>query len=621
MQPNTLPQPSRTRAELARELRSLRRTIRREQQELLDTWESQLKRREFLPSAANLAAYIILRRQDLRELQQRLTNFGLSSLGRSEDHVLPALDTVIQALDLMDGQAIDDTKLERLARDMLHESLLTRNTARLLGTVAAGGSVHIMVTLPSEAAQDSNFVRELIVRGMGCARINCAHDDAALWEAMVAQVRAAARALDRPCQVLMDLAGPRVRTGPMQPGPSVLHVKPKRDEMGRIISNASLLLNDSGLPGVAARRDVLGRHSPAHVSVDAQWLANVEPGDTIELVDARGRLRRLQVRAHLSPHEVLVDAEAGFYVTSDTRLIRLPNEQDPKPLETLCGPIHPVACDILVCEGDELYLTRALLPGAPAANGAIAHIACQPAQVFEDLKAGDAVFIDEGRIAARIETLDADGALLRILHTRPGGDRIRSDKGVNFPDTELNLPALTEKDLRDLDFVARHADLVGYSFVQSGADMDRLIEALAQRDCPNLGIIAKIETQRAVRNLPDILVHGAGHRPLGVMIARGDLAVEIGYERLAEIQEEILWLCEAAHLPVIWATQVLEGLVKRGFPSRAEITDAAMAERAECIMINKGPFVLDAIAMLNNVVERMQAHQRKKTSRMRALHW
>lgn len=602
-------------------MRSLRRTVRRVQQEVLESWGNQLIRRDFLPSAENLAAYIALRRQDLRDLQPHLARYGLSSLGRSEGHVLAALDSVIQALELMNGQASDSAKLERLASAMANESLLTQNTHRLLGPVPSGRSVCIMVTLPSEAAQDFTFVRELVARGMDCARINCAHDDSAVWEGMVRQVRAAARELDRPCQILMDLAGPRVRTGPMAPGPRVLHVKPKRDEMGRIVSKASLLLDDRGLPGVPARQDTLGRHVPARVSVDVQWLSRVEPGDTLELVDARGRLRMLQARARLSPHEVLVDAEAGFYVTPETRLIRVANEDDPNRFETACGPIAPVAREILVRPGDELYLTRVPLAGQPAGDGGCAHIACQPAEVFDDLRVGQSVYIDEGRIAARIEALDPQGARLRVLHTRPGGDRIRGEKGVNFPETELSLPALTEKDLADLDFVARHADLVGYSFVQSSGDMDRLTDALAQRDCPDLGIVAKIETRRAVRNLPEIIVHGAGRRRLGVMIARGDLAVEIGFERLAEIQEEILWLCEAAHVPVVWATQVLEGLVKRGFPSRAEITDAAMAERAECIMINKGPFVLDAIAMLDDVVERMQAHQRKKTAQMRALHW
>ena len=80
-----------------------------------------------------------------------------------------------------------------------------------------------------------------------------------------------------------------------------------------------------------------------------------------------------------------------------------------------------------------------------------------------------------------------------------------------------------------------------------------------------------------------------------VMIARGDLAVECGFERMAEVQEEILWLCEAGHVPVIWATQVLETLAKEGMPSRAEVTDAAMAHRAECVMLNKGPYIVQAV--------------------------
>ena len=105
----------------------------------------------------------------------------------------------------------------------------------------------------------------------------------------------------------------------------------------------------------------------------------------------------------------------------------------------------------------------------------------------------------------------------------------------------------------------------------------------------------------------------------GVMIARGDLAVECGFERLAELQEEILWFAEAAHLPVIWATQVLEHLAKEGVPSRAEITDAAMGERAECVMLNKGRHVVEAVHTLDNILKRMASHQMKKRSLLRRL--
>ena len=104
------------------------------------------------------------------------------------------------------------------------------------------------------------------------------------------------------------------------------------------------------------------------------------------------------------------------------------------------------------------------------------------------------------------------------------------------------------------------------------------------------------------------------------MIARGDLAVEMGFTRLAEMQEEILWICEAAHIPAIWATQVLEDLVKKGLPSRGEMTDAAMASRAECVMLNKGPNVFEAVTVLDQLLGRMAEHQTKKTPNLRALH-
>ncbi|MCX5758586.1 MAG: pyruvate kinase, partial [Candidatus Hydrogenedentes bacterium] len=160
------------------------------------------------------------------------------------------------------------------------------------------------------------------------------------------------------------------------------------------------------------------------------------------------------------------------------------------------------------------------------------------------------------------------------------------------------------------------------SFVQRVSDIGMLqkeLESHVGDRARTIAIVAKAETAASVKNLPDLIIHAAGKQPFGVMIARGDLAVEIGYQRLAEIQEEILWLCEAAHVPVIWATQVLETLVKDGVPSRAEITDAAMAERAECVMLNKGPFLVDAVTILDDVLIRMQAHQVKKTHQLRAL--
>jgi pyruvate kinase len=239
--------------------------------------------------------------------------------------------------------------------------------------------------------------------------------------------------------------------------------------------------------------------------------------------------------------------------------------------------------------------------------------------VLEALQVGREVVVDDGHVVTRVEAIAANEARLRVMTTRRPEERLRADQGLNFPDSPIRGQGFGADDLIALDVAADTADIVGLSFAQGPEDVDRLIKELDARGAHDTGVIAKIETQSGIERLPDIIVAGAARRPFGVMIARGDLAVEIGYERLAEMQEEVMWLCEAAHVPVIWATQVLESLVKTGIPTRAELTDAAMAQRAECVMLNKGPHILEGIDTLIDVICRMQAHQSKKTSRLRAL--
>jgi pyruvate kinase len=249
-------------------------------------------------------------------------------------------------------------------------------------------------------------------------------------------------------------------------------------------------------------------------------------------------------------------------------------------------------------------------------------VGCSLAGVVESLHLGARVLINDGRIGAEVVEVRPDGVLLQIRRAAAKGSRIRGEKGLNFPDSDLHISPLTAKDLDDLDFVIRHADLVGYSFVQSADDVGLLLEAIDER-CPEgrrrPALMMKIETQRAVRNLPEIIVRGAGSAPTAVMLARGDLAVELGFRRLADIQEELLWLCEAASVPVVWATQVLEQLMTKGLPSRAEVGDVVLAERAECVMLNKGPYIAETLDLLDDVLHRMEGHQYKKMPLLRAL--
>lgn len=238
-------------------------------------------------------------------------------------------------------------------------------------------------------------------------------------------------------------------------------------------------------------------------------------------------------------------------------------------------------------------------------------------QIIDDVKIDDVVLFDDGMIKSVVISKTDEDVELLITHCyKP---KLSSQKGINLPDTKLNLPALTEKDIENLPFVCKNADIMGYSFVRTAEDVHYLYEQLNLNDAKDLGVVFKIENKEAFENLPFILLEGMKRDKIGVMIARGDLAVEIGFERISEVQNEILWLCEAAHIPVIWATQVLENLAKTGIPTRAEISDVVQGVQAECIMLNKGPYINDAIKMLKNILIRMEAHSVKKKNSLRAL--
>jgi pyruvate kinase len=215
--------------------------------------------------------------------------------------------------------------------------------------------------------------------------------------------------------------------------------------------------------------------------------------------------------------------------------------------------------------------------------------------------------------------VDEEIVSVEITQARADGEKLGAEKGINLPETQIDIPAITADDLEALQFVVKHADIVGYSFVRTESDVRQLLDHLARMDARHLGLILKIETRKAFDNLPKLILAAMHTRSIGIMIARGDLAVECGYQRLAEVQEEVLWICEAAHVPVIWATQVLESLAKKGIPSRSEITDAAMGERAECVMLNKGPYAVTTVRVLADILKRMQAHQEKKRSMLREL--
>jgi pyruvate kinase len=557
------------------------------------------------PGARNLVHYVAFRRRDLRRLQVDLAHLGLSSLGRAEAHVLASLDTVIGVLRRLSG-AVDADDAPSVE---VHASDLARHADRLLGPLGPDRATRVMVTLPSEAARGSAFADDLVKAGMDVARINCAHDTADDWREMAALVRAAAAAQGRTCLIAMDLAGPKLRTGRLPLGPPVMRVAPSRDARGVVLAPARLWLHD----GSTSEPPRDGTRSIPVIPVDA--LLHCHAGDAIVVRDARGDRRRLLIT------EVLPNGAGLLAETRKTTYFETGLALDVPGMgraRAAVGSLPRREIGLRLRRGDQLVLTRtaeypdATPPGLP-------RISCTLPAVFDHARVGHRVWFDDGKIGAVVIEIVPEEMTLQIIDARPGGSVLHSEKGINLPDTELAISALTDQDLIDLVTAVSVADIIDVSFIRTPGDVEQVQQQLADLGATRLGIVLKIETVAGFEQLPEILLTAMRSERIGVMIARGDLAVEAGYERMAEVQEEILWLCEAGRVPVIWATQVLDQLARTGHPSRAEVTDAARAARAECIMLNKGPHIAAAVSTFLDIDRRMRDHQHKKQSLLRRL--
>lgn len=455
-------------------------------------------------SARNLIHYLTIRSYNLRELQDHLASLGISAFGHAEAYSLANLFNIHRLLCLLDGREMTDFGPVSPPVSFNESlSLLAENKRVLFGSEKKTSRSKIMVTMPTEAAEEPRLIQSLVLAGMNIARINLSHDNPEAWLQMVRNVRKAEETTNRPCLVYMDLSGPKLRTKiPLRMGK-----KKKKDSI------------------------------------------KVHEGDLIKV---------------------------GFGPIADVK---------PTP--------------------SEKHLT--------------AIISSTLKEAFKDIQVGERIFFDDGKIGGRVVDVQEEAIIVRIDQAAITGSKLKSEKGINLPDTQLNMPSLTAFDIQNLPFVAEHADIVGYSFLRTPKDVEMLQFELSKLNRSDIGIVLKIETEETFQNLGKILLTAMRSPAVGVMIARGDLAVEMGFERIAEVQEEILWLCEAAHIPGIWATQVLENLAKKGQPSRAEITDAAMAGRAECVMLNKGPYIVNAVGTLEDILNRMQEHQVKRKGSLRTL--
>jgi pyruvate kinase len=406
-------------------------------------------------------------------------------------------------------------------------------------------------------------------------------------------VRARAQALGKRVKVFVDLPGPKLRAEIRRTQAAVLHFPRHKDRQGKTIGPTLVWL----VPRFIEQ---------PQVPIPREWFGRLRVGDRLRIHDAGGRERDLVIReasvdgaraeCNLSlfiMQGLAIEWRRGHRLFGRGRIGAIPREP----------------CDVQLDRDDRFILNES---GRARRAGRMPVLRCPEPGVLKQVKRGERLVLDDGRIVAMVESINAEGMVCRVTTTSKSPTRLASHKGLAFPDSHVTLSALGLEDESALKFAFAHADGVDVSFVNSRRDVDHIVERLRRDASPGFGLVLKLETQGAIRNLPDILFAALRYRPTGLMIARGDLAVEASFEQLAQLQEDILGFGEACHLPVIWATQVLDNLAHSGVPTRAEVTDAAMSMRAECVMLNKGPFVAEAARMLAKIIRDMEPRQYKK---------
>ncbi|GAB4858429.1 hypothetical protein Ancab_009902 [Ancistrocladus abbreviatus] len=401
--------------------------------------------RSYVAGATNLMHYLALKCLDMEQLKQDLFSIGLLNLETIKPCVLPSLAECIQMSENLlclssDGtddivgipfrRRLNEKKIENTSTNNMKELALS-NRDLLLGSLLNGRTTHIMVTVGQEAVE-SRVISDILKAG------------APLSGSIVLMGILQCGMLEKPCRILMDLAGPKLHTDKLKDGPRVMEVSPKKNATGNMIFPAQLWLSymGSGLP-------------PAHLHYNA--VIDVSSWSVAKLLTF----------------------SLGSNCMSGQR----------RSLVGVIVDVPPVEQFVRVRVGDLLIAMA------------------QPTKI---------------------------NCLYQQLST-------------------IRFEGLTSKDLMDLDFVASHADMVGFSFVHNVHDVALLCKELQKQKVQNLGIMLKIETKGAFENLPDMLLEAMkSSNPLGILIAREG----------------------AAHIPVIWATQA-----KTRAPTRAEITNVATGNR------------------------------------------
>lgn len=370
-------------------------------------------------SAQNLLHYLALRQHDLRDLQSKLAALGLSSLGRSESNALAGVESVIAILKALAGECCYTPPNPDSVDFKTGPAMLAEQAAQLLGPVPRGREVRVMVTMPSEAAHSYELIRDLVDAGMDVMRVNCAHDSEKEWDAMIRHLRQANEELGKRCRVLMDLAGPKLRTGPIRKGHHIVRWRVPKNATGAIAKPVRIVLASK-----RAEADALQTEDTV-LPVPETLVRAAREGDVVHIRDSRNRKRKLTV-TQKSDHACVCTTGQGAYIQSRAEWSL---QRSGKKIATgHVGELPFVEEPIRLQRHDLLILTRE--ESKPLArHGEIPHVSCTLPEVFSTAQAGQPIFFDDGKIEGRIREVTPDFLRVEIVHTGAGGAKLGSAKG------------------------------------------------------------------------------------------------------------------------------------------------------------------------------------------------
>ncbi|TNF46434.1 MAG: pyruvate kinase [Bacteroidetes bacterium] len=271
-------------------------------------------------------------------------------------------------------------------------------------------------------------------------------------------------------------------------------------------------------------------------------------------------------------------------------------------LADLQGP--KIRTDLMTDNGIELITGKEVEIVTEKVLGTAERFSINYSKLPQDVQAGERILLDDGKIALDIvSTNGKDLIRARVAH----GGILSSKKGVNFPNTKISMPSLTPKDLEDLNFALdQNVDWIGLSFVRSARDIIELRHIIASKKC-KAKVIAKIEKPEAIEEIDEIIRESDG-----LMVARGDLGVEVPYQNVPLIQKMLINKCILNAKPIIVATQMMESMITNITPTRAEVNDVANAvlDGADAVMLSGetsvGKFPVQVIKTMSNIVREME---------------